>query len=130
VTLAGVALGILGTISGQYLINREPRRAARSAASAALRSERKTAVLTFLESCQRAEQAAEDRAFRHERRADPDVLKHDLWYKQKCIELVAGRRVRSAAFEYANQLTAAFFGDVPTGDGIFGFIGRETPSVH
>ena len=125
VTLAGVALGILGTIATQYLTTRESRRAARSATKAALRSERKTAVLAFLEGCQRAEQAAEDRAFRHEQRADPDALKHNLWYQQKCITLVAGPHVRSAAFRYAERLTDAIFHDAPTGDGIFGFISEE-----
>ncbi|MGA2830902.1 MAG: hypothetical protein ABSF03_32855, partial [Streptosporangiaceae bacterium] len=104
-TLAGVVLGSVGTIAGQYLATRESRRAARAAASQALRSERKAAVLAFLEVCQRAENAAEDRAFGREQRADPDALKHDLWYQQKCTELVAGGHVRSAAFDYADRLT-------------------------
>jgi hypothetical protein len=82
-------------------------------------------VLAFLEGCQRAEHAAEDRAFSREQRADLDALKHDLWYLQKCIELVAGRHVRSAAFKYAKQLTDALFETAPTGREIFDFIAKK-----
>jgi hypothetical protein len=137
-TLAGVALGVVGTLGAQYLATRESRRAAKATAKEALRQERKAAVLAFLDVCQRAENAAEDRAFGREQRAGPgwsisrsprkpvlpdlDALKQDLWYRQKCIELVAGEDVQSAAFDYAKRLTAALFDAAPTGTKIFGFI--------
>jgi len=124
-TLAGVALGVVGTLGAQYLATRESRRAAKAAAKEALRQERKAAVLAFLDVCQRAENAAEDRAFGREQRADPDALKHDLWYRQKCIELVAGEDVQSTAFDYADRLTVALFDAAPTQTEVFGFIAEE-----
>jgi hypothetical protein len=124
-TIAGVVVGAAGAIVQQYMITRESKRASKAAARAALRSERKEAVLAFLAICQRVEGAAEARAFGREPSGDLDALKQDLWYQQKCIELVAGNSVRSAAFTYAKWLTTAIFDDAPTGAAIFDFIAQQ-----
>jgi hypothetical protein len=125
-TLAGVALGSAGTIVVQYLATRESRRAAKAAARDALRSEREKAMMAFLDSCQRAEAAAEARAYGKDQPADPDALKQDLWYQQKCLQLIAGEHVRSASYDYANQLTTALFNAAPTGKAITDFIAKKS----
>jgi hypothetical protein len=120
-TLAGVALGAAGTFAGQYLATRESRRAAEALAQAAIRAERKVAAEAFLASCQRVEQAAEGRVLGREQ-PDPTELTQDMWYRQKCIELVAGKLVRSASFDYANRLMQATYGQVRTDVDVYGFI--------
>ena len=83
-------------------------------------------MMAFLDSCQRAEAAAEARAYGQDRPVDSDALKNDLWYQQKCLGLIAGEQVRSASYGYADQLTTAVFNTAPTGKAITGFIAEKS----
>jgi hypothetical protein len=79
-----------------------------------------------LDVCQRVERAAEHR-YQNENRfveGSPE-LTHEMWFRQKCLELVARSRVRSTAFEYADRLMAATYGRVPKDMEVWKFIGEK-----
>jgi hypothetical protein len=124
--LVGVVLGSAGTFAGQYLATRETKKQADAAAVAATRAERKEAILAFLNVCQKVERAAEHR-YQHDNKfveGSPE-LTHEMWFRQKCLELVAGSRVRSTAFQYADRLMAATYGRLPKGKEVWGFIAEK-----
>lgn len=122
--LVGVVLGAAGTFAGQYLATRETRKQARSAAETALRSERKEAVLAFLEACQQVEAAAEHLFFKGSVREEAPRLTHQMWYRCKCLELVCGTRVRKTAVEYADRLMTAAHDGVPGGAKVWVWLGE------
>jgi hypothetical protein len=124
--LVGVVLGSAGTFAGQYLATRETKKQADATAVAAARAERKEAILAFLDICQRVERAAEHR-YQNDNKfveGSPE-LTHEMWFRQKCLELVAGSPVRSTAFQYADRLMAAAYGRVPAGGAVWDFISEK-----
>jgi len=119
-------IGSAGTFAGQYLATRETKKQADAAAVAAARAERKEAILAFLIICQKVEHAAEHRYHQGNKfvEGSPD-LTHEMWFRQKCLELVADSRVRSSAFDYANRLMAATYGRLPEGKEVWSFIAEK-----
>ncbi|MDV7220419.1 hypothetical protein [Streptomyces prunicolor] len=112
VTLAGVALGATGTVGAQYLATRDTRKQIAATREAAIRAERKEAILNFLASCQQVEHIAEQRSQNANKFVeDSPGLTHDLWFRQKSLDLVAGAQVRHTAFELANRLVDSVYGD-------------------
>ncbi|MFJ8723591.1 hypothetical protein [Streptomyces sp. NPDC093269] len=103
----------------------ETKKGAAAAAAAALRAERKEAILSFLESCQRVEKAAEHRYHEKEYFHGSPELTHDMWLRQKAIEIVAGREVRHTAYEFANRLAEATYSNVPDGVTVWAFLSEK-----
>ncbi|WP_052390756.1 hypothetical protein [Streptomyces sp. NRRL B-24484] len=121
--LVGVALGAAGSFAAQYLVTRETKKQASRAAQAALRAERKEAILAFLDVCQRVERAAEHR-FQNDNafvEGSPE-LTHEMRFRQKCLDLVAGRHLGGTALDFTDCLTAAAYGRVPAGKDVWTFI--------
>jgi hypothetical protein len=117
--LAGVALGSAGTFLGQYLATRETKKQARAGAVARLRAERKEAILSFLDACQRVEAAAEDLYLKHDRdEMTIPALTHKMWLQQKYIDIICGRTLRDRAFLLAERLHSAAYTrpDIPVWD--------------
>src|SRR5215472_7964775 len=124
--LVGVVLGSAGTFAGQYLATRQTKKQADAAAAAAERAERKEAILAFLNICQKVEHAAEE-SYTHDNKfveGSPD-LTHEMWFRQKALDLVAGADVRRTAYEYADRLMAATYGRVPERQEVWPFINEK-----
>ncbi|MGY0231339.1 hypothetical protein [Longispora urticae] len=124
--LIGVALGSAGTLVGQFLATRETKKQARANAAAALRAERKEAILAFLDIVQRVERVAE-RRYQNDNRfveGSPD-LTHEMWYRQKCIDIVGSRELRGPAYELADRLMKATYGKMPKGVEVWPYIGEK-----
>ncbi|WP_405933706.1 hypothetical protein [Streptomyces sp. NBC_00827] len=113
--LIGVALGAAGAFAGQFLAMRETKKEAATAAAAVLRAERKEFFLEFLEACQRAERSAEHHFHAGQRAKDAAELTHQVWFRQKCIALVASPNAQRAAEGFALALTAAVHDGTPEG---------------
>jgi hypothetical protein len=90
-SLAGVALGAGGTLLGQYLTTRVTRAEAQATREAALRAERKAAIVEFLAAAQHIEHLCEKLWIaRLPRNAEETALPtHRMWLLQKTIDLVA-----------------------------------------
>ena len=104
--LVGVALGTLGTLTGHYLATRGAAHRHAEELAAALRTERKAAIVGFLDKVQHVEQLldARDRG-----RVEPDSVAeswmHELWLAKKFIELTCSNDVASAAHRYTSILS-------------------------
>lgn len=124
--LVGVALGSAGTFAGTYLTTRETKKQAKAAKDAAAYAELKEATLGFLEACQRVEQAAEHR-YMHEDRyvKESPELTHEMWYREKCLEIVTGPRVRHTALEFATRLNDATYKGVPHGTKAWDYVSQK-----
>lgn len=111
-TLGGVVLGAAITFAGQYLGTRETRKQFAAARESAIRAERKEAIHNFLAICQRVEQSAEHRSLNNNHFGEgfPD-LSHEMWYRQKALDLVGGDRVCHTAFELTLRLCDALYDD-------------------
>lgn len=114
--LVGVALGSAVTFASTYLTTRETKRQAKAATAAAARVELKEMILGFLDSCQRVEEVAEYR-YMHENLyvKDSPKLTNEMWFRHKCLEIVAGARVHHAALEFAKRLNDATYKGIPDG---------------
>lgn len=121
--LVGVVLGSAGTFSGQYLATRETKKQAKASAVAVGRAELKDEVLKFLEACQRVEQAAEDRFMNGNQFVEGSPqLTHEMWLRQKIIDLIATRRIRDTAYQFTDRLMGAAYGRVPDGVAVWDFV--------
>jgi hypothetical protein len=114
-SLAGVALGGVIGLLITYLSNRVTRQQANDAKEAALRAEYKAAIMAFLEVAQSVEQAAEDRSRSQEGSLPTDVgsRTHQMWYRQKCIELVCSAALNEKTKDYASRMNDACYRDLP-----------------
>ncbi|MFD5415323.1 hypothetical protein [Streptomyces nojiriensis] len=121
--LVGVALGAAGSFAAQYLSTRETKRQASRATAAAVRAERKEAILVLLEICQRVERVAEHRYQNNNSFVDGSPeLTHEMWFRQKCLDLVVSRHLSDMAFRFTDRLMAAAYGRVPDGIEVWDFI--------
>jgi len=103
--LVGVALGTAGTLTGQYLATRGDARRHLAAEAAAARTERKQAIVDFLDAAQRLEQRLDDRVHgRPQPDADVGDLLHALWLAKKVLELVCGYELATVAHRYTALL--------------------------
>jgi hypothetical protein len=122
-SLAGVALGAVGSLLGQYLVSRASARQAEAQQSAAHRAELKDVILKFLGIAFRVEQAASARP--RTGADDPDgvldQLVHDLWLAQAEIDLAARTEpLRGATYRYAARLAEAARSEVGEGTAVGG----------
>lgn len=125
-SLAGVAVGAASSFAAQYVVMRETKKQESRASEAAVRAERKEAILALLDICQRVERAAEHRYQNEDRFVDgsPELI-HEMRFRRKCLELVAGRRLSEAATEYTKRLWAAAFGHLPAGTDVWSFVDEK-----
>jgi hypothetical protein len=103
--LVGVALGTLGTLTGQYLATRGAARRYADERAAALRAERKAAILSFLDKAQHVEQLldARDRG-RAEPETEAESRMHEVWLAKKVVELTCRNDTASIAHRYTSIL--------------------------
>lgn len=111
--LVGVVIGSAGSLGAQYLWARASKAHARAERQAALRTERKEAVREFLDCAQEVERIAHHN-FSGKRDSDAGSTMHDLWYLQKCIDIVGSPELRRATYEYAQRLADAVWKEMPT----------------
>ncbi|MFF8383292.1 hypothetical protein [Streptomyces kanasensis] len=106
-TLAGVLLGTLGTLTGQHLATRVENRRHQWERAATERAERKAAIMDFLGSAQRMELVLDRRSLglRDAVSTDEEAL-HELWLATKAVELVCADATARAAQNYARALHA------------------------
>jgi hypothetical protein len=125
IPLAGVALGVIGTVAVQYSSTRETSRQAKAAAAAAIRADRIKAVLAFLKVCQKVERFAQE----HARVDNPDVnaTTDEMWFRHKWVELVSGPTVSLTAFQFADRLNAAVYNsqNIPANQTVYKFINEK-----
>jgi len=103
--LVGVALGTLGTLTGQYLATRGAAHRHAEERAAAVRAERKAAIVGFLDKAQLVEQLldARDRG-RAEPEAEAERRMHEVWLAKKLVELACGNDLASIAHRYTSIL--------------------------
>jgi hypothetical protein len=122
IPLAGVALGVGGTVVVQYYSTRETSRQAKATADAAIRADRLKAVLAFLKVCQKVERFAQE----HARVDNPDVnaATDEMWFRHKWVELVSGPEVSLTAFYFADRLNDAVYErqKIPANQAVYKFI--------
>jgi hypothetical protein len=114
-SLAGVALGAVGSLGGQYLVSRASRRQLEAQQSAAHRAELKDVILKFLSIASRVEKAALPRPHGGDSAADQTLaqLVDDLWLAQAEIDLAARTEpLRGATYRYASRLAEVARGEV------------------
>ena len=125
IPLAGVALGVVGTVAVQYSSTRETSRQAKAAAAAATRADRTKAVLAFLKICQKVERFAREDA----RVDNPDVnaTTDEMWFRHKWVELVSGPEVSQTCFQFANRLNDAVYNsqNIPDNQTVYSFINEK-----
>jgi hypothetical protein len=115
--LVGVALGTLGTLTGQYLATRGAARRHADERLAAERAERKEAIVAFLDHAQRVEQVIDARNHgRPVAEAAVDDQVHGLWQSKKVVELVCSHELSAAAHAYVRVLHNGARGAQPEGD--------------
>jgi hypothetical protein len=115
--LVGVALGTIGTLTGQYLATRGDAQRQANERAMGLRAERKAAIAAFLDGAQRMEQVVDARR-RGVADGHPDVddLLHSLWLNKKLLELVCGYDLARVAHRYTSTLTRLVHAPEPTAD--------------
>ncbi|MFZ3566825.1 hypothetical protein ACOKM5_07625 [Streptomyces sp. BH097] len=114
-SLAGVALGAVGSLFGQYLVSRASGRQLEMQESAAHRAELKNVILKFVSIASQVEKAAFTLPFNGGTVADPvlDQLVDDLWLAQAEIDLTArSESLRGATHRYAARLAEAARGEI------------------
>ena len=104
--LAGVALGTAGTLLGQRMTTRADLQRATAERSAAVRAERKDAIIGYLAAAENIEQLRGASAGGHHQvdKADLAERAHALWLAKKLIELVCSADLAQAAQDYTRAL--------------------------
>ena len=113
-SLAGVALGAVGTLFGQYLASRASSRQLEAQQSTAHRSELKVVILKFLDIAFRVQKATSALPHGGGGGADSAIteLVEDMWLAHAEIDLAARTEpLRGAAYRFAARLTEAARGE-------------------
>ncbi|MEV6152571.1 hypothetical protein AB0L53_19705 [Nonomuraea sp. NPDC052129] len=104
--LLGVLLGTCGTLLGQYLATRVDSKRLEHDRLAAMRAERKAAILSFLDAAQRIELILDKQPVFKDRldenTAQEDL--HKLWLAKKSVELVCSPELAQCAHDYTSAL--------------------------
>jgi hypothetical protein len=116
-SLVGVALGTAGTLLSQYLTSRATVRQAQAERSALMRTERKEAIVRFLEIVQQVERFEENLYITGAGRDGPQAaeLTHKLWLAQKYIDLICSAQLREPTLRFAGALNESMWNDPPKG---------------
>lgn len=100
--LIGVALGVTGTILGQYLSGRTSTKQARAQRLTARRDEWRSTIREFIEEAQHAESRCVYR-YNHGH-PETDANNDRLWFLQKYLKITCPPEVSRAAENYAWRL--------------------------
>ncbi|MEU5689646.1 hypothetical protein [Streptomyces venezuelae] len=114
-SLAGVALGAVGSLFGQHLVSRASTQQLEAQQLAAHRAELKEVILKFLSIASRVEKAALTGPQDSDSAVDDMLgqLVDDLWLAQAEIDLAARTEpLRGTAYRYAARLAEAARGEV------------------
>jgi hypothetical protein len=122
VPLLGVVLGATGALLGTYLSTRVTKQQAKDARIAAIRAEYKAQIEAFLEIAQSVEQAAGRRYQEGSLPKDVSSRTHQMWFRQKCIELVCSEPFKDKTVEYAWRLHHACYRELPDGIDVWDFL--------
>jgi hypothetical protein len=122
IPLLGVVVGAAGVLLAQYLSTRVTKQQAEAAKLAAIRAERKDSILAFLEATQRVEQAAEERYMTGKLPEDYPARVHDMWFRNRCIELINRPALIDKCESYVWCLHTAIYRELPEGIDIWRFI--------
>ncbi|MGW0067581.1 hypothetical protein ACWDUI_08960 [Streptosporangium sandarakinum] len=104
--LLGVLLGTGGTLLGQHLATRVDRRRLEHDQLVAMRTERKAAILSFLDAAQRIEMILDRRAESKDSPSEADAQEglHQLWLAKKSVELVCSPELAQSVHDYTYAL--------------------------
>lgn len=116
IALAGVVLGVVVTFIGQILTRRQASILSVDNQKAALRSDRREAIYRFLEAAAPVYELVSVKAEYSdlEFRDKMDKAQADLWFRQRCIDVVCRPELRKAASRYAKTLEQVLFRGLPT----------------
>jgi hypothetical protein len=98
--LVGVALGTVGTLTGQFLATRGEARRHAVERAAATRAEVKQAIVEYLDAVQSVEQLIDT----GDSTRPVDDLLHTMWLKKKVLELVCEPSLGHTAHRYTSTL--------------------------
>lgn len=104
--LLGVLLGTGGTLLGQHLATRVDRKRLEHDRLVVMRTERKAAILSFLDVAQRIEMALDEHAEPKDSPGEADSKEslHQLWLAKKNVELVCSPELAQSAHDYTYAL--------------------------
>jgi hypothetical protein len=117
-----VVLGAAGALLGTYLSTRVTAQQAKDAKAASVRAEYKAAIEAFLEAAETVEQAAGRRYQEGRLPQDVGSRTHQMWFRQKCIELVCSRALNDKTMDYASRMHHACYGELPTDKDVWAFM--------
>lgn len=124
--LLGAVIGIASTLLTERWRTRTTLQQEQRLAASRLRDEHKEAILNFLASCQQVEIAAEHRSQNNNHFVEGSPgLTHDMWFRQKSLDLVAGARVRETAYALAGCLMETVYGEHRTVGEVQDFIHKQ-----
>jgi len=122
VPLLGVVLGAAGALLGTYLSTRVTKQQADNAKAAAVRAEYKAAITAFLEIAESVEQAAGRRYQEGNLPQDVSSRTHQMWFRQKCIELVCSASLNGKTVDYAWRMHHACYRELPSNVDVWDFL--------
>lgn len=115
--LCGVVVGSIVAFIGQSLTRRQTSALSIAQQKADLRRDRRDAINEFLEAAERIYGLATTQRKEERELVTPEKIgaEAELWFRQKCIDVVCSPDLRSAAYEYAKTLLGILWGGVPEG---------------
>lgn len=111
--MGGVLAGAAAALLGQLVATRERKSEVAAAADAAIREERKRAIVEFLDISQQVATIATQRHLEDRLPADVQVKTDQLWLRQKYIEVAGSIALRRATYEFSERLMTATYRDIP-----------------
>jgi hypothetical protein len=128
-SLAGVAIGTVGSLTVGYFTTRTAREQTRVQQAAAFRAERKDTILEYLRAMQafhdfvlRVWEHAPDLPEGHKSSREAAQLESELWFYQKKLLLVASEPLRKASLSFTEKLDEALYQARPAGVEFWDFI--------
>lgn len=121
--LIGIVIGTAGTVFSQHRNTRASRDISQANNQLVLRADRRAAIFAFLEAAQAVDMIA---LRRHENQVfDSDeavrTAIHQLWYRQKCVEVICGAEVHERCVDYSFRLDKATY-SLPDGSNVWDFV--------
>lgn len=122
IPLGGAAVGVVGTLVVQWLSRRQTSALSLAARKSALRDDRRDAIYAVLEAVQEVDRHVDSRT--QGRDYDPDLARvalHHLYYRQKCLNIIASDALSEAVDGFTHQMHVAVH-DPPTDRNIYEFM--------
>lgn len=125
-SLAGVLVGAIGSLAGVLLSTRTSRDQLKATQRAALRAEKREAVLAYLRTMQECQQFVSHvvggTVTGSEREDQSSTFEKEIWLAQKALALSASAQLRRASFALTERMDHVMFNDLPDGQALWPYL--------